>query len=207
MKKPQSLPFISWRASELPPYSGPVKGPKGFQIDGSTPPLYEGHRWLPVRMPTGKSFDMSLSPASTLTYNAFGPSLNNWAAAAQTHYSFLQHLEQGDTWRYKQFNTWDYAYERLSINFFAIWGKDVIDVFPFPQQDDEDYLTAVRPREVRRHIIVDGTGLAVHFAFKPQYIAHEGKGVTWTDALERYRAYAKEMICLLPNRTTDEYDD
>ena len=77
MKKPQSLPFISWRASELPPYNGPVEGPKDFEIDGSTPPPYEGHRWLPVRMPTGKSFDMSLFPASTLTYNSFGPRLNN----------------------------------------------------------------------------------------------------------------------------------
>jgi hypothetical protein len=207
MKKPQSLPFISWRASELPPYNGRVEGPKDFEIDGSTPPPYEGHRWLPVRMPAGKNFDMSLSPASTLTYDAFGPSLLNWAAAAQTHYSFLQHLERGDTWRYKQFDTWDYAYERLSINFFAMRGKDIMDVFPFPQQDDEDYLTVVRPKEVRRHVVVDGTGLAVHFAFMPQYSAHEGKGVTWTDALKRYGAYAKEMICLPPNRTAGEWDD
>jgi hypothetical protein len=158
-------------------------------------------------MPAGKSFDMSLSPASTLTYDAFGPSLLNWAAAAQTHYTFLQHLERGDTWRYKQFDTWDYDYERLSINFFAMRGKDIMDVFPFPQQDDEDYLTVVRPKEVRRHVVVDGTGLAVHFAFMPQYSAHEGKGVTWTDALKRYGAYAKEMICLPPNRTAGEWDD
>ena len=83
-------------------------------------------------------------------------------------------------------------------------GKDIIDVFPFPRQDDEDYLTIIRPREFRRHVVVDGTRLVVHFAFKAQYIAHKGKGVTWTDALKRYRVYAKEMICLLPNRTTDK---
>jgi hypothetical protein len=189
----------SWRPSELPSYKGPPEGPLHFQMDGSTPAPYKGHRWLPVRLPHGESYDMSLSPASTLTYDPFGPSLNNWAAAAQTHYSFLQHLEQGDTWRYK-FDIWDYAYKRLSINFLAVRGKDILDVFPFPQQDDEDYLTVRRPKELRKRVIVDGTALAVHFAFNPQYTAHEKKAVTWTDALDRYRAFADEMICPNANR-------
>lgn len=131
---------------------------------------------------------------STVTYDAFGPSLDNWAAAAQIHYSFLQHLEQGDIWRYK-FDVWDYAYQRLSINFFGIKGKDVMDTYPFPQEDDEDYLTVVRPKQLQRHVVVDGTGLASHYAFGAQYHAHGGKGLTWTDVLSRYREYAKEMIC------------
>jgi hypothetical protein len=153
-------------------------------------------------MPGSEKFDISLSPAGTLTYDPFGPSWNNWASAAQTHYSFLQHLEQGDTWRYK-FDTWDYAYRRLSINFLAMRGRDVLDVFPFPQQDDEEYVTVQRPKEVRRHVVVDGTGLAVHFAFGPQYNAHAGKGLAWTDVFKRYSAYATEMECLPPvNRTT-----
>ena len=195
----RSSPPNSWRPSELPSYEGPIEGPDHFQIDGSTPAPFKGHRWLPVRLAHGETYDMSLSPASTLTYDPFGPSLNNWAAAAQTHYSFLQHLELGDTWRYK-FDIWDYDYVRLSINFFAVRGKDILDVFPFPQKDDEDYLTVTRPKELRKRVIVDGTALAVHFAFNPQYTAHEKQAVAWTDALSRYRAYADEMVCPNANR-------
>jgi hypothetical protein len=194
LKPPASTPPPSWRTSDLPSYKGPPEGPPNFQNNGSTPAPYEGHRWLPVRVPSDQNYDISLSPASTLTYDAFGPGLHNWAAAAQIHYSFLQHLEQGDTWRYK-FDIWDYAYERLSINFIAIRGRDVLDSFPFSVPDDEHYLSVVKPKELQRHVIVDGSGLAVHFAFGSQYNAHDGKGIGWTDLLGRYRAYAEEMIC------------
>ena len=200
LNPPASPPAPSWHASDLPSYEGPPKGPPDFYINGSTAAPYKGHRWLPVRLPQGQNYDISLTPASTLTYDAFGPSLRNWAAAAQTHYSFLQHLEQGDTWRYK-FDIWDYKYQRLSINFFAIRGRDILDVFPFPL-DDESYLTTIKPKQVGRHVIVDGTGLAVHFAFGPQYRAHENKGLTWTDLLSRYRAYTADMFCPLSANET-----
>lgn len=191
----QPPPNNSWRASELPSYEGPREGPEGFTKNGSTPPPFKGHRWLPVRLPEGETYDMSLAPVDTLTYNAFGPSLKNWAAAAQIQYSFLQHLEEGDTWRYK-FDIWDYNYKRLSINFLAIRGSDILDVFPFPERDDEAYLVQTRPQQLRRRVIVDGTALAVHFAFGSQYNAFEGKkGIRWTDALDRYTAYADEMVC------------
>ena len=200
MQKPDTPPAPSWRASELPSYNGLPAGPKGFDPKGSTPAPYEGHRWLPVRLGPGQLYDMALSPANTLTYEAFGPSLKNWAAAAQAHYSFLQHLEQGDTRKY-HFDTWDYQYERLSINFFAIRGSDILDVFPFPESDDEKYLTVVRSKQLKRHVVVDGTGLAVHFAFNPQRRAHNGQALAWTDALDRYRAYAEENVCPFSNRT------
>jgi hypothetical protein len=191
----QPPPKNSWRASELPSYEGPPEGPKDFFKNGTSEPPYKGHRWLPVRMPEGETYDMSLAPVDTLTNDAFGPSLRNWGAAAQIHYSFLQHLEQNETWRYK-FNIWDYNYRRLSINFLAIRGQDILDVFPFPERDDEKYLVEIRPKELRRRVIVDGTALAVHFAFLSQYNAFEGnKGVRWTDALDRYTAYADEMVC------------
>jgi hypothetical protein len=195
MTAPEYPPPPSWRASELPTYTGPLEGPDNFTIDGASEPPYEGHRWLPVRPPRGSNFDLGLTPASTITYDAFGPgSLRSWATAAQTHYSFLQHLEQGETGRYK-FDTWDFQYQRLSINFLAVRGKDIMDAFPFPQPDDESYLTERRPRETNRRVVVDGTALAVHYAFNPQYMAHGGKGLTWTDVLPRYAAYAQEMIC------------
>ncbi len=54
------------------------------------------------------------------------------------------------------FDIWDYSYQRISINFFAIMGKDVIDAFPFPIEDDESYLTERRSKELGRHVIVEG---------------------------------------------------
>lgn len=161
------------------------------------PAPYEGHRWLPVR--PSNNVDVASTPASTLTYDPFGPGLLNWAAAAQTHASFLSHLEKNETDLYR-FNLWDPAYARLSINFLAIRGRDVMDVFPFPKPDDEDYLTRVRPREVGRHVVVDGGGLAAHFAFRSQRIAHEEKALGWTDFLGRYGDYAEEMVCPFPGR-------
>jgi hypothetical protein len=148
----------------------------------------------------GEIYDMTLTPANSLTYDAHGPSLTNWAAGAQAHYSFLQHLEQGSTSKYK-FDTWDYEYERLSTNFFAMRGSDILDVFPFPQPDHEAYLTTVRPKELGRHVIVDRTGIATHFAFRPQRNAHDGHGLAWTDVLDRYRADAEENVCPYPSRS------
>lgn len=104
MTAPKPKPSTSWRASELPSYEGPLTGPEGFDPDGGTPAPYKGHRWLPVR---NDSFDISDSPARTLTYDAYGPSLLNWAVGAQTHYSFLQHLEDDDIQKYK-FDVWDF---------------------------------------------------------------------------------------------------
>lgn len=200
MTKSHVKPIDSWRASELPTYDGPLWGPDNFDYNGSTPAPYPRHRWLPVRPVPGESYHIDLFPAQTLTYEAFGPSLWNWAAGAQTHYSFLQHLEQGDTAKYK-FDTWDYDYERLSINFFAIRGRDVLDAFPWSNPDDEDYLTVVRSKELGRHVVVDGTGIAAHFSFWPQRDAHDGRGLAWTDVLDRYRAYAQEMVCPFENMT------
>jgi hypothetical protein len=195
VKAPRSKAKVDWRASKLPAYDGPLEGPPDFNKDGSTPAPFEGHRWLPVRLPEGERFDMELMPSSTLTYDPFGPSLHNWATAAQGHYSFLQRLEEGTTWRYK-FDMWDYLFGRLSINFFAIRGADIMDVFPFPIKDDEHYLTVERPKQLNRKVLVDGRGLAVHFAFGPQRTAHEGHAVSWTDGLGRYGAYARETVCI-----------
>lgn len=201
MKKPKTpSPPDSWRPSELPAYDGPTEGPKGFKIDGGSPAPFPGHRWLPVRhQEKDKHEDLTKFPASTLTYDAFGPSLKNWAATAQLHFSFLQHLEKGETSRYK-FGTWDYHYDRISINFIAVRGGDIMDCYPFPTQDDEGFLTVDHPKKIGRHVVVAGEGLAVHFAFGPQRWAHDGHGMTDTDLLGRYTAYANEMVCPFPTR-------
>ncbi|KAF2397317.1 hypothetical protein EJ06DRAFT_144184 [Trichodelitschia bisporula] len=195
----------SWRASELPHWTGPPS----FIFNGSQPAPFPGHRWLPLphrtfntphASPPGR--DISDTPAGALTYDAFGPSWRDWAVAAQTHYSFLHHLERGELWRYK-FNLWDYHYYRLSINFIAFWGDDIVDAMPFPTGDDEEYLTRAKPRELGRHVVVDGTAISVHFAFSPQRKLDDADapgGLYHTDLLARYKAYAEEEVCPHPRR-------
>jgi hypothetical protein len=51
-------------------------------------------------------------------------------------------------------------------------------------------------------VIVDGHGLAVHFAFGPQRRAHDSNSLSQTDLLSRYRAYAQEMVCRRPLNAT-----
>lgn len=201
MKKPWTPPSeTSWRASELPPYKGPANGPDDFKIDGSTAAPFPGHRWLPVRHENKDEYeDPTKFPASTLTYDPYGPSLDNWATAAQLHYSFLQHLENNETSLYK-FAIWDYHYARISINFIAFRGGDIMDAYPFPNKDDEMFLTVEHAKKIGKHVVVAGDGLAVHYAFRPQRRAHNGHGITDTDVLPRYTAYAKEMVCPFPKR-------
>jgi hypothetical protein len=49
-------------------------------------------------------------------------------------------------------------------------------------------------------VVVDGAGIAVHFAFDPQRNVHDGRGLSWTDLLDRYKAYADEMVCPFPTQ-------
>jgi hypothetical protein len=190
MEAPNPPPTTEWRTSELPYW----QGPEDFQFDGSHPAPYHGHRWLPVKQP----IDIINTPAGEMDHGG-GGLLMNWAAAAQTHYSFLTHLEKGELHKY-QFDHWDYLYSRISINFLAIAGNDIINAFPFPH-DDEQFITTERSKELGRHVIVDGSGTAVHFAFGPQRDAHGRNGLYETDLLPRYREYALEFICPFPNRT------
>jgi len=188
----------SWRASQLPEW----KGPADFVFNGTQPAPFPGHRWLPV---PPASRDIDTTPCGALRFDSHGPGWTDWTIAAQTHASFLQHLEQDSLWRYK-FNLWDYHYYRLSVNFIGFWGDDLVDAFPFPIRDDEEYLTKVRPKELNRHVVLDGTVLSVHFAFGPQRLEKEGApgdsvgGLYHTDLLARYKAYAEEMVCPFPKR-------
>lgn len=185
---------VSWRTSDLPSYNGPNNGPQGYSPDGSFPAPFQGHRWLPVRSREGPGKGEYRSPASTLTFDAWGTSVNNWAAAAQSHYSFLQHLEEGETSRYK-FHIWNYNFTRLALNFYAVRGRDIVDAFPFPTADDEEFLTVTQPKELGRPVVVEGSSMVAHFAFNKQRTPHEGRALAWTDLLARYRNYAEECVC------------
>ena len=129
---------ITWRTSELPFWMGPPD----FDIENFPAP--RGHRWLPL--PDGTVNDQT--PIWASTYEAFGASLKNWAIGAQQHYSFLENLEKGELWRYK-FDTWDFLYDRFSINLFAISGDDIVAMGPLPE-DDEEFLTQIFAKKTGR---------------------------------------------------------
>ncbi|KAL9043907.1 MAG: hypothetical protein Q9214_002920 [Letrouitia sp. 1 TL-2023] len=133
---PPLTPFSSssWRASELPPWDGPPT----FSLAKRPDPPFEHHRWLPL----GPNYGLQGTPIELVEYHKTTEGIMNWALAAQVHYSFLEHLEQGEEGlqKYKFDSLWDYMGERLSINLIAIWGDDVVDNRPFPD-DDEEYLT------------------------------------------------------------------
>lgn len=192
-----------WRASELPWWEGPsnFNYTKFFQHrpDGAFP----GHRWLPVPY----KYNADDTPIQDTSYNAFSKGLWNWYIAAQEHYSFFEHLEHNDLYKYK-FPSWDYNYKRMGIQFVAMMGDDINAGKPINQEDDEYYFSEVMPKRTgRRKLrsftlivpthtdnvsdgIVDGRALAAHYSFQPQR-----DGIAATDILNRYRAYAQEHIC------------
>ncbi|TID23135.1 hypothetical protein E2P81_ATG02252 [Venturia nashicola] len=175
----------NWRASELPWWEGPSNFDytKFFRHrpDGAFP----GHRWLPV--PYRENADGT--PIQETSYDAFSKGLWNWYIAAQEHYSFFEHLENNDLYKYK-FPSWDYNYKRMGIQFVAMMGDDINAGKPIDQEDDEFYFSEVMPMKTGRHGIVDGRAIAAHYSFQPQR-----EGIAATDILDRYRAYAQEHIC------------
>ena len=141
------------------------------------------HRWLPL----GEGYNLDGTPITMTEWDDLGESWRNWAIAAQEHYSFLQNLENGQLAKY-HFDTWDYHYERLSINLIAFRGNDIVANRPVPS-DDEQWLTVDLPKKTGRHVVVHGKAIASHYAFRTQ------GGLESTDILDRYRLYAEEQVC------------
>lgn len=137
---PKKAPESSWRASKLPQWRDGALFDRHEWFDAP----YENHRWLPL----GPGYTLDGTPITTTAYDKSGPGWNNWAIAAQEHYSFLENLEKDELARYN-FGIWDYQYERLSINMIAIWGDDIVDNLPFPE-DDEQFLTVDLPKRLGR---------------------------------------------------------
>lgn len=137
---PKEAPSASWRTSKLPNWDDSAV----FKRHARFNPPYQNHRWLPL----GPGYTLDGTPITTSTYDKVGSGWDNWAVAAQQHYSFLENLEKDELWRY-DFGLWDYQYERLSINMIAIWGDDVLNNLPFPR-DDEQYLTVTLPKNLGR---------------------------------------------------------
>lgn len=198
----------SWRASSLPAWPGKQHT---FDRKPFDPPSKQ-HRWLPTY-----ESNIDNTPAAGTEEPSGTAGTKDWMVAAQELYSLLHRLETGgaelDVYR---FPLWDLDYERMSINFFAVWGDDIVSSRPIAA-DDEKYLTMTAPKALgrRKHltffpspptcqarilgltiilagldVIADGRGLVAHFSYGKQR-----EGIEKTDVLARYRAYADEIIC------------
>ncbi|KAK6376884.1 hypothetical protein LTR64_000263 [Lithohypha guttulata] len=160
---------IDWRPSSLPQWTGPKNFSFGFHFTEPAP--FKHHRWLPLP----KDFEIEDTPMGKLgeghsvEYSAGGIGWKSWTIAAQEHMSFLTHLENQELYHYK-FDIWHYHYERISINFFAFHGSLVLDN-PIEGQDEE-FLTTILVKRLKRPAIMDGTAMAVHFGFGRQFNRH-----------------------------------
>lgn len=186
---------LEWRPSKLPEWRGPAQ----FRFSEKDPAPFKNHRWL-----LAKDFDLEFTPLGALGRNANHEYVANstgwhsWAIAAQEHYSFLTHLENKELHRYK-FDMWHMHYDRLSINFLAFRGDD-IKAHPV-SGSDEHYLTVTLPLRLRRPVVIEGQGLAVHFGFHRQVYGHggvKGRALNDTDLILRYKKYAEEFVCNRP---------
>jgi hypothetical protein len=153
-----------WRSSELPTWNRsqsrkdmPEIG-KFYQLfDVADENQIPKHRWLPTRNATD-IFDTPIARTNHDTNN----NLVFWPMGAQTHYSFLENLEAGQLGRYYMDHKWDRGVgatwnmrgKRLSINFMAIRGADVLDnlkaITEDERGDDEHELTVVLPERLKR---------------------------------------------------------
>ncbi|KAF1981766.1 hypothetical protein K402DRAFT_398289 [Aulographum hederae CBS 113979] len=176
-------PASGWKASALPRW----QGPDNFTVTDDFVAPYPHHRWLP-------SDSIDDTPIMTASYGAFSAALWHWTIAAQEHFSFFEHLEKNELWRYK-FHHWDYFYQRMGIQFIAIMGQDINRAKPI-DRDDEAYFSEVVPKKLKRHAVVDGRAVVAHYSFNPQI-----EGMSSTDILDRYRAYAIENICIKQQHT------
>ena len=135
-----TYPTMSWRKSELPYWLGP----DDWSIANFTAPP-EKHRWLPLAPGTGNT---DITPIAETKYMRGGAGWDNWMVGAQQHYSFLENLEKGELWRYA-YDMWDVQYDRLSINFMAIMGDDIVAMSPMPR-DDEELITEIYSKQTGR---------------------------------------------------------
>lgn len=209
---PESKGPKAWRASALPHWQGesmtfPVAGANGAKpddggvLDPETPgaPPFKGHRWLPL--PDDEK-NLWRTPMSESSYDPDGPDWGSWSLGAQAHYSFLENLEKDNLRLYhyghgldqEREGIWNMAYGRMNINFMAIWGKDVLDNLPFNTPDDELELSVGVNTKLRRPLLINTHAIAAHFSFRSQHEMYD------TDLLDRYRAYANEMVCTKDNQ-------
>ncbi|KAL7627728.1 Mitochondrial-processing peptidase subunit alpha [Parahypoxylon ruwenzoriense] len=191
---------------------------------------YEGHPFLLLsnnpydllQSPMGLNFLRGGEKGVEAMYEA---AWKSWAIAAQQQYSLLRNLEDNAMARYffgapltfapgsganvsaaalKHLDgnagapgaeqLYDTQYKRYNLNFVALWGHDVRAALPIAEDDEQD-ITVTIPKRTRRPFVIDTRSVVGHLSFYPQH-----DGVRETDLLDRWRAFANEMVCAPANR-------
>ncbi|OBS21170.1 hypothetical protein FPOA_07508 [Fusarium poae] len=180
-----------WNPLHLPPWNGP----ESFSAQEWDP---EGtkHRWLPLDK-GGKDHILDTTPIEVTEYDPMGRGWTEWTIGAQEHFSFFENLGKKKLSAYK-FDTWDFQYERMGIQFVALLGRDINRAKPI-EADDENHFSCNMPRILGRHAVADGRGVAAHYSFGSQRA-----GMDQTDVLDRYRSFASNHICAGPMLWTPE---
>jgi len=181
----------SWRRSELPLWTG--NATEYGDLANIQPP-YRGHRWLPLG---GTGTAILRTPAHFSSTDQWGYPWKSWSIATQAHYSLLDNLESGETWRYNWHGangTWDTQFIRYKLNFIAFWGHDVVAASPIGW-DDEQEMTVELPKRFNRPFLIASDALVAHYSFHAQT-----DGVIQSDVLDRWRAYANEKVCHIANQ-------
>lgn len=125
-------------------------------------PPFKGHRWLPLPGGPDKDQELWRTPMAETTYDPNGPDWGSWSLGAQAHYSLFENLEKGNLELYhyghgideEREGIWNMAYDRMNINFMAIWGEDVLDNLPFDSPDDELALSVGVNKKLKRRMYI-----------------------------------------------------
>ncbi|GAW24642.1 hypothetical protein ANO14919_142330 [Xylariales sp. No.14919] len=188
-------------------------------------PPYEGHPWLLLQNVDDPLLGtpMGINQLTLHTNGAesvYGAAWKSWMISAQQQYSLLRNLELNSMWRYhfgtqidypqgvnssadraalKYFDPnhlgpgaeqlYDTQYIRYNLNFVALWGHDIRNALPIGS-DDEQEITATIPKRLQRPFVIDTRAVVGHLSFYPQH-----DGIRQTDLLDRWRAFANDMIC------------
>lgn len=150
-----------WRPSELPkrvvpPEEGVAIDSYHYMFGAEEEKDIPKHRWVPV----SENY-LPKTPAAFSEYDPFGANLHFWPLAAQAHYSLLHNIEENTLDRYFMVHntknptdaqsTWRMTGTRLSINFIAIRGRDVLEnLEDIVASDDEHALTVDIPASIDR---------------------------------------------------------
>ncbi|KAI0477966.1 hypothetical protein F4859DRAFT_43767 [Xylaria cf. heliscus] len=193
-------------------------------------PNYEGHPWLLLenvqnpllKTPMGIN---KLTISADGIGSAYGAAWRSWMISAQQQYSLLRNLELNHMWRYhfgsqieypegvnssadaaalKFFDPnhlgpgaeqiYDTQYVRYNLNFVALWGHDIKNALPIADDDEQD-ITVTKPMHFQRPFVIDTRAVVGHLSFYPQH-----EGIRQTDLLDRWRAFANEMVCTEENQ-------
>ncbi|KAL7620030.1 Mitochondrial-processing peptidase subunit alpha [Parahypoxylon ruwenzoriense] len=226
--KPSFLAAETWRVSEKEKYPD-LDLLEDYDLIKTKVP-YRGHPWLLI---SDDHYELLKTPMGKYDQNrgadpiAFGAAWKSWSIGAQQQYSLLYNLEQNKMQRYffgrnirypdgssapnasaivkgdvngpGGEQTYDTGYTRYNLNFCAVWGSDIRDQLPIADDDEQD-ITSDIPRRIGRPFLIDTRSVVAHFSFFTQQ-----DGITKTDLLDRWRAFANEGVCK-PNNLKKPWD-